>query len=92
LDIETQGAVSAWSALIVTGEALPTYTKHARDAMKLRGVSEADVEHVLLHPTSPPQAGNRPDTLVIPGFDLRARRLRIVVDVADMSRVVTVLT
>jgi hypothetical protein len=73
-------------------EALPIYTKHARDAMKLRGVSEADVEHVLLHPAGPPQAGNRPDTLVIPGFDLRARRLRIVVDVADMSRVVTVLT
>jgi hypothetical protein len=71
---------------------VPTYTQHARESMTLRLVSEEDVESVLDSPSGPPTAGNRPDTLRVPGFDRRGRSLTVVVDATDMSRVVTVLT
>jgi len=72
---------------------MPTYADHAREAMALRGASEADVEQVLYVPGGPPppRPGNRPDTLVYSGFDTNGDFLEVVVDRADTNRVVTVL-
>lgn len=65
----------------------PRYTRHARDQMALRGISEAEVEAVLadFHTEYPDREGNR---IVIgrPG----GRRVKVVVARgSDPPRVIT---
>jgi hypothetical protein len=60
--------------------------------MAERGVSDADVERVLNAPIGAPQPGKRPDTLVLTGFNVVGLPLRVVVDSADLSHVISVLT
>lgn len=71
---------------------MPTYTRHARSRMAERGVSDADVERVLSAPIGAPQPANRPDTFVLTGFNLAGLPLKVVVDSADLSHVISVLT
>jgi Domain of unknown function (DUF4258) len=73
---------------------MPTYSDHARQAMALRRVTEADVEQVLYAPHGAPlvEPGHGdPPTLVVTGFDAEARLLKVVVSEADMDHIVTVV-
>lgn len=65
-----------------------TYSDHARDQMRRRGVTEQQVEQALNRP-----AGNRPGepgTIWINGIVAGGRRLSVCVRVHDRRYVVTV--
>ena len=65
------------------------YSRHAREQMLLRGVSEADVEQALTHPHGPPEAG-QPGTVWIRGFAVGGRILKVAVRALDREFVITV--
>ena len=58
--------------------------------MRERGISAAQVEDVLRRPLESPAPGSRPDTVVYKGHAVGVGELKVVVDVADHERVVSV--
>jgi hypothetical protein len=65
------------------------YSKHAREQMELRGVTEPDVEQAIAHPIGAPEAG-QPGTLWIRGFAVGGRILKVNVPALDRDFVITV--
>jgi hypothetical protein len=68
---------------------MTTYSKHALDRMRLRGISTDDVEAALRNCVGDPEPGSRPDTLVMTGYTLDRRLLNVVVDSVQTDHVVT---
>ncbi len=67
----------------------PTFTRHARQQMARRAITEADVQGVLRRPIGSALPGSRPDTVVLVGVGRGGSRLKVVVDSADWNTVVT---
>lgn len=67
------------------------YTRHARERMCERGISEHDVEWACSHALAAPDVGAKPGRITIvgpaPGF---GGRIRVVLDAADPHLVITV--
>jgi hypothetical protein len=66
-----------------------TYSKHARERMAEREVTEADVEAALAHPIGAPGPGE-PGTVWIRGYAVGGRILKVCVRADDHSYVITV--
>lgn len=68
---------------------MTTYSQHTLDRMELRGIRTDDVEAALRNGVGDPEPGSRPDTLVVSGFALDGRLLKVVVDSDQTDHVVT---
>ncbi len=66
-----------------------TYSKHARERMADREVSDVDVEAALSHPIGDPAPGE-PGTVWVRGYAVGGRVLKVCVRADDTSYVVTV--
>jgi len=66
----------------------PRFTEHARDQMKARQVTEADVQSALNRPSVPPRVGSN-GAIVQLGFAGRGRILKVVLS-ADRQEIITV--
>jgi hypothetical protein len=64
------------------------FSDHARDRMRERGVTEADVELALRHPFGNPSPG-QPGSIWIEGHAVGGRILRVCVETADQKNVIT---
>ena len=65
------------------------FTRHARQRMELRGVSDEDVEWALRRPIGDPRAGE-PGTMWVWGHASGTRVLKVCVRVADPKVVISV--
>jgi hypothetical protein len=63
-------------------------TRHARDRMAQRGITEEDIDSALRR-TSRSEPG-APGTIWVYGYTTTGRELKVCVDVHDRDRVVTV--
>ena len=64
------------------------YTRHARDRMRERGITEADVEAAVNRPIGDPDAGNL-GSIVTTGQAPGGRRLKVVRSAADLELVIS---
>ncbi len=66
-------------------------TRHARERMEARGISEEDVKLAFERPDGVRHPGNRPDTVVHIGYSTHGRRLKVILDAADSDRIISVM-
>jgi hypothetical protein len=64
------------------------YSKHAREKMAERGISEEDVESALSRPSGNPTPG-QPGTIWLWGYAAGSRILKVCVPMADHEFVIT---
>jgi hypothetical protein len=69
---------------------MPQFSRHARDRMAERHITEQDVVDALANQLPPPLPGNQPTTLVVLGA-VRGGILKLVVEAADQSRIVSAM-
>jgi hypothetical protein len=67
---------------------VPEFSKHAREKMAARGISDQDVEMALRHPIGPPYAA-QPGSLWIRGHAVGGRILKVCVRATDHNYVIT---